>query len=371
MKPWSLVSLHSIRAGAALALVVATVITFDDDVRYTEAAENLLTNGDFRNGLAEWELVGPKVDFVTGTDFVKVHSRNPGEKVRLRQNVGVSRIDGALRLDVHISTRQVGFAEKQAFRALLHFFCRDISGKMLRDQHNSYTSYTLPKRTPEWMKYHYVIDVPDLAEVCVVELDIKKGTNGDVGLKDVRIHPVTTSQNWDTLYYLLLGLWIAIGVWTLWGIIGPITLCPKILFWSIVVSAIALTSLLSSSIKQAVFEVVIEGFSYANTVLLPIMPAVVAGSELFVTGGDLDELAHMGFFGAIAYFTVVSWPRQNLRSLALQLSIFAASTEVIQFFAVDRQPRLFDWTLDMCGMLLVLCVVQLHRLYKRPVTCRG
>lgn len=345
---------YMFQSGMPLALLAATIALFDVDLRYMASAENLAINGDYRHGLSGWQLTGSRKNFSTTGVIVEVHSNSESE-VRLGQSINVSKAVDALRFEASVATQQ------QRPRALLSLFCRDGGGRILRSPEGSLVSFTLPKQTNEWVNYYDVIVIPDSAETCVVELYVGKEANGYVKLMNVGVFSASPSKHWSLFYYLLLALWIAVGLFALGNILVSIELSPRKLCWATLVCAIALTSLMSSSFKQDIVELCGEAYSNISTLVLLVMPAVGAGVGILMSLGDLDRLAHLGVFALIALLTVFNWPERSLSGLALQLAVFAASTEMVQFFAVERQPRLGDWALDMCGVLLVLFVIQAYR----------
>jgi VanZ family protein len=72
----------------------------------------------------------------------------------------------------------------------------------------------------------------------------------------------------------------------------------------------------------------------------------------------LSSWAHFVIFTAMALVLSVrplAWPGGRVLLLALTLALL---TEGLQFFAVDRHPRLADVGIDMAGTLLALTFVK-------------
>lgn len=68
----------------------------------------------------------------------------------------------------------------------------------------------------------------------------------------------------------------------------------------------------------------------------------------------LSSLGHLGIFTGISLvlsMRPITWPAARVVLMALGLALL---TEGLQFFAVDRHPRLMDVGIDMTGALLGL-----------------
>lgn len=70
----------------------------------------------------------------------------------------------------------------------------------------------------------------------------------------------------------------------------------------------------------------------------------------------LSSWAHLVLFAGMAWLTVgpLAWPWPRVLLAALVLALL---TEGLQFFAIDRHPRLIDVGIDMAGTLLALMLV--------------
>ncbi|MEO6321246.1 MAG: VanZ family protein [Polaromonas sp.] len=72
----------------------------------------------------------------------------------------------------------------------------------------------------------------------------------------------------------------------------------------------------------------------------------------------LSSLAHFVVFSAMALVLAgrpISWPAWRVLLATLALGLL---TEGLQFFAIDRHPRLIDVGIDMSGALLALAFVK-------------
>jgi VanZ family protein len=73
---------------------------------------------------------------------------------------------------------------------------------------------------------------------------------------------------------------------------------------------------------------------------------------------SVSSWAHFVLFFGIALVLLVrplAWPAQRVLLAALALGLL---TEGLQFFAIDRHPRLIDVGIDMAGALLALAFVK-------------
>ena len=74
----------------------------------------------------------------------------------------------------------------------------------------------------------------------------------------------------------------------------------------------------------------------------------------------LSSWAHFVLFtvmGLVLAIRPLAWPAKRVLLLALALGLL---TEGLQFFAIDRHPRLVDVGIDMAGTLLALALVKLR-----------
>ena len=74
----------------------------------------------------------------------------------------------------------------------------------------------------------------------------------------------------------------------------------------------------------------------------------------------LSSWAHFVLFTVMALVLAIrplAWPAKRVLLLALALGLL---TEGLQFFAIDRHPRLVDVGIDMAGTLLALALVKLR-----------
>lgn len=84
-----------------------------------------------------------------------------------------------------------------------------------------------------------------------------------------------------------------------------------------------------------------------------------SGIEHRVTAlSGLSSWAHVVLFAAMALvlrLRPLAWPAVRVLLWALALALL---TEGLQFFAIDRYPRLLDVVIDMAGALLALALVE-------------
>ena len=72
----------------------------------------------------------------------------------------------------------------------------------------------------------------------------------------------------------------------------------------------------------------------------------------------LSSLAHFVLFAGMTLVLAVrplAWPTRRVLLTALALALL---TEGLQFFAIDRHPRLIDVGIDMAGALLALLLLK-------------
>ena len=84
-----------------------------------------------------------------------------------------------------------------------------------------------------------------------------------------------------------------------------------------------------------------------------------------------SKLGHVVLFALLAGIARLTWPRRGILVLGTHLGLFAASAEVIQFYATDRHPMISDWALDLVGIMIGLSIVGLaNLLVQRPLAKR-
>jgi len=148
-------------------------------------------------------------------------------------------------------------------------------------------------------------------------------------------------------------LWIGIPIF--WGV----RLSLPTGFLSLVVLAIIVAVLVPNSVRQELLDS--ARTAYEKLPFTLVVDAQWVGESGWNKLEYLGEFAakgiHFSLFFAASIAAWFAWPMGNSTTQLVYLLLFAAVTEVLQFFAIGREPEFGDWLVDASGVLLAFALL--------------
>jgi hypothetical protein len=103
-------------------------------------------------------------------------------------------------------------------------------------------------------------------------------------------------------------------------------------------------------------------------------PAVLKRDPLFDRLGGVHAVGHYTLFASLCFWVYLSAALERQRrfyffKVALDLSLFAAMTESLQYLTMDRSPGVMDWAIDLCGITTAFIIFLLLKRWIVPRAC--
>lgn len=353
------------KTGLALVLILATIVLFQVDIRYRTFSEDLLMNSEFQNDLAGWDILGRREDISVSGRYVEIRGVQGNHKSGLRQDLQITGRREALLIEVDATTSRLVSTESGALPGLLRVVCTDESGATLARRVIEFLSSVLPKAPMGLTHYRDVMVLPEDVRACVFEIYITRDTKGTIRLAELGSFYVSQRYGWNFFYYALLGIWVIAALWIVARAISSLKQSSWRLSWTIAACLVVAGSVIPRPFQEQATAWAAEGYGLFRETVLgdAAMTPGIADSVLSID--DPTKLGHLVLFAMLAYVTRLGWPNRPLLSLIVYLSVFAASVEAVQFFALERHPRLADWLMDMIGVAIGLIGTALSRLIMR------
>lgn len=350
---------------AVLAVLsVLTVAWFESVPRYRAVGPALAVNGTFAGGLDGWTVSHKGAPVAVIADTAELRNANPDRVVGIRQILSLPPGVRTARLEARFSVHGVVPGSLHWQNARVYLVGRSRAGELL---------WTLPFPLAQRTGTHEAQPVSGVYHASADAADVVLGAKlahatGTLRLERLQARPVVQRVGFTIGAIALAVAWVVAAgqaaIATLMGLAGPLRKTAL----AAAVAAIALGVLLPGAVKQAGLEVLVSPFQSQA----PVPPAGSTGGGPSVIGwlaspGELPgQLAHgLLFFGLAAIVFAGRLPIRSTAVLGLLL-LFAAGTEVVQYFALARQPNVVDWLWDAAGIVLAAVVaLPLRRLADR------
>lgn len=340
-----------------LVLILTTVILFNLVPRYDVNPINLLDNSDFSKGSKSWiESSGCGMQIKKSSEAL-LENRDAPCTVFLRQHLPVPQRPTQFVLAAEVNTRNIlqGILPWQLAR--LYFVGIDKNGnKMWQHPH----LIKLPLNSKGWQRVSQVFTMPPNAVELAVGLEIME-TTGTLSVKKLNLSIVSENSWFPFAVNSLLILW---GIVLLWLGLKLRQFFSSKLFlgsFSIVSITIVVGCLLPNKILLLILDQGEETLKTLKLILVNSFTLLHLPHELDFDffSFSLQESGHFALFAILAFLLRIGRYQDRLVSQCLNLMLFAASTEVLQFFVAERQPGITDWLIDVGGLLLGLLFAEL------------
>lgn len=337
------------KTGLALVLILATIMLFQVDVRYRKFSEDLLMNSDFQNDLAGWDILGRREDISVSGRYVEISGVQGNHKSGLRQDLQITGRREALLIEVDATTSRLVSTESGALPGLLRVVCKDKSGATLARRVIDFVSSVLPKAPMGLTHYRDVMVLPENVRACVFEIYITRDTRGTIRLAELGAFYVSQRYGWNFFYYALLGGWVFAALWIVARFISLLNQSTWRLSWTITACLVVAGSVIPGPFQEQATAWAAEGYGLFREIVLGDAAMTPGSGDSMLLIDDPSKLGHLVLFAVLAYVTRLGWPNRPFLPLIVYLSVFAASVEIVQFFALERHPRLADWLMDLIG----------------------
>ena len=344
-------------------LILATYILFTLAPRYQIDPTNLLHNNDFSEGFNYWMESSNCGKLTQSSGAALLDNRKSPCTIFLRQQIPIPLNATQLKLAAEVITHNVSQGKLSWQSARLSLVGIDSNGaKMWHHPH----MIKLPPQSNGWQRVSQVYAIPADAVGLIVGLEIMDAT-GTVAARKLKLSSVSENSWFSTAANSLLILW---GMTFLWlGKNLHRLFSSRIIQGSffIVSASIAIgCCMIPGKIRDMIldrFQETIEKLkiALAESHLWSYVPPEIKIDFAL----SPDKAGHFVLFAILAFLVRVGRPQDRFAAQCFNLMLFAASTEVLQFYISGRQPGITDWFVDAGGLMLgfLFAAIFHHRHY--------
>ncbi|MFO1431375.1 MAG: VanZ family protein [Candidatus Competibacteraceae bacterium] len=326
-------------------LMVGTIVFFHRFDRYEISSPELLTNPQFAEGLNHWELSG-RGTAVMHKNTVLLRVDKAGAGVAVRQYLPDPKQYRMLLLQLTAKIKSEDIRPGTRFfqKGSLALISLDENQRMLRVPHLvAQLSGTHP-----WDTYQAVFRVPPETHAIRVNIQLI-GATGLLAVKQLSLHAVRERAEFVYYQYLGIAIWLIALIWLGLPWLSQLRWDGPHAAIYLIVLCIAMGTLLPANLKIFLELITVN-------VLGRFIPGLEHTAEPMaeLDSTPVSGFGHVLFFVLLAMAVRWAYPWQRRWILLLILLLFAAVTEILQFFAVGRTPSVNDFAIDGLGTLLGL-----------------
>lgn len=330
-------------------LIIATLFLFTLAPRYQVDSRNLLNNSNFSEGFKNWMESSNCGKITQNLGEVLLENQTTPCTVFLRQHLPIPESATQLMLAAEVNTHNVsqGKLSWQSARLSLVGINKKAE-KMWSYPH----MIKLPAKSKGWQHVFQVFSIPPEAVELIVGLEIME-TTGTVSGRKLILVPASENNWFPIAASSLLILWGAAFLW-LAKDLGQLFSSKKVRGSFLIVSGfIAIGCMIPGKTRDLILDQAQETIENLEMVLAEsFIWSYLPLESQFDLSVSPDKVGHFVLFAILAFLFRIGRPQERFASQCLNLMLFAASTEVLQFFISDRQPGLIDWSIDVGGLLL-------------------
>jgi hypothetical protein len=337
-----------VRTLALVTLLLATLALFTAVPRYAAVGDDLLGDGSFADGRGGWSATGPAGVAVEerSPPVAVLTNREPGRLVGLQRSLELPEERPLLlRLSAEAAVERVIAGSERWGTARLLLVPIDADGRHLWERpHN----LMLVSGTRSWRRFTRVFEMPAGAPTALLAATLS-GATGRMWVRDVSLLPVVERGDFRLLSGGMRVLWIVVLGWVGLGVWRAVEPGPRRLL-------LAGTALLVGAAALVPDELRTAAIAWA-------LGPGTAGME------QPDVIGHFALFAVLGVVARLVRPNDRAWFLLLALALFAATTEMGQFFLAEPpNPDDFaDWLADVIGAGAGLALVGMaHRARPSP-----
>ncbi len=331
-------------AFAVAGLCAATVTLFTFLPRYIPAGPPLVAGIDLTD--PSWLRFGDASQITTPENIVQISNDETGVTVGIRRHLPVPEGATLVQVEIEAAVKNVSRDLVLKQEARLFLAGRTADGRYLWEQRHEIAALSGSRG---WRPVTRTFEVaPDAASLAIgAQLT---GATGTLGIRNLTVRPVTEQAVFPYLANGLLILWGITGV-----AIGFILLRRMQSRWSrFAVAGVAAVAVGVTMAPGKTRRFLVDYVIGIPMDAVPKAMAISLNESFRQIPVPMDKLGHVLLFAALAALVRLSRRGDRIDLQATALLLFAATTEVLQFYAIDRSPAVSDWLLDAAGIAIGL-----------------
>ncbi|HET6519634.1 MAG TPA: hypothetical protein VFG47_07405 [Geminicoccaceae bacterium] len=333
-----------VRTLALVTLLLATLALFTAAPRYHAVGDDLLRNGTFADGLEGWSAT-PGVTLEARAPVVILTNPDRGEMVGLQQTLDLpGERPLSLRLSAEVAIERVIPGPERWDTARLLLVPIDAEGHHLWGRpHN----LMLVSGTGSWRRYTRVFEMPAGAPRALLAAGLS-GASGRMWVRDVGLLEVVERGDFRLVAGGMRVLWVVVLGWVGLGVWRAVEPGPRRLVLAGAALAVAAVALVPDELRTG-------AIAWA-------LGPLVAGMR------NPDAVGRFALFALLAVVARAVRPSDPAWFLLLALGLFAAATEMAQFFLAEppEADDFVDWLADLAGAGAGLALAGFARRLWRP-----
>ncbi len=356
--------MNTLKTFSLLAILFGILLQFNLAPRFQIIGDELLTNGDFRDGQQGWNLIGTsgQVEIAEGTATIKNNNLKPA--FQLTQILPLPSVGRLILVQGNLQIKNVIGQDLSYQRARMYFVGLDSNGNYLWKNHHN---VALMEGTLEWKRYDQVFPITAEMEKLAIAVGFSQST-GMLQVQNLSVRAVSERVIFKVVSYSMLAALAAVLMWISVPILRSMDRSPGSIGFFLITTAIIVAVLLPSPLKHRSHDIivasgVIEYFRALLTLVTNVAHKLIPNDNP-TNGLYLSKLGHLVFYTLLALSSVAAFPQSSVRVIFPNLLIFACVTEVLQFYAIGRSPSIRDWLIDSSGIVIGLLLDTMIRAYR-------
>jgi VanZ family protein len=355
-----------------LALATVSLLLYGRMPQYRLVGPELLVNGDLNEGLDHWQAYGA-VSPVDGA--LQIRNGDPKLIAGIDERIAAPAPGYVgFAADARAVAVTPGGRDWRAARLILASV--DLSGNA---RWSIFHTMVQLAGTHDWQRYEQVFRVPPASSGLLVSAQLYMAT-GTFEVRHLSVRRAEPRSAFIWASRTLLAIWVISGLWIVWPLLRRAWQEPVIALVVLVGVAIGIATQMPHSAKTELLLLLRTVEDQAESLLhtsptppvaastpAPLVAAHVA--ELRVSWGGLDKAGHYLMHVLLGFVAIWAFRRQSRLVVLLCLGVFAGLTEVLQNFAIERDPLLSDAMINAAGVLTgaaaALAILWLHQTTRR------
>jgi hypothetical protein len=338
-----------IKTAAFLILAIITSVFFNYIGLYIKSGPELIENAGFSDGIDGWHYIGQEGSMaIESSNTVRLHSDDGASSPRIIQIIRNPERFKLLMLSGEIRTEDVRGGISGWHKARLILGSYDADDRWIPVEHN----VAALEGDNSWKLYSRVFRIPVEAEIVRVTAQLARSSGSmwvrGISLKEAVKKPIY--RYWSLLY----PVWF---IFLLWLLLPAIAGCKGILLKGVALLIIAaiiygtLSTEMGSLQPAGGEKPAVESASGQERQERPsVKDHLISKINLLKKELDINKVGHFILFALLLIILASGSGHRGIERVLLSLVIFAAATEMMQFFVENRTPLVRDWLTDISGL---------------------
>ena len=323
-----------------MLLTYATVFLSNNFKRYQTIGNDLIRVDNYvGNEVNKWKKRGDVSLLLDKSNItVRLHSDTDKRVISFSKRFDNLGRGSKYRLAAQLKTENVSYGDKVWKAARIIFVAEDSEGRPI---------YSVPhilvarNGTTTWESYSRVFTAISHAASYQVNIQLVNVT-GTLWVKDLSLIRIEETESYIIYKSVIAVLWLMVFIWLLLPYKDSILSSNNIILATMLLFAI-IASLITVDIKHGMVAILNDLYPWFN----------------FKNEATFFRVGHFIVYFLITLLALIRFSSncsRVLKNLSL-LVMFAATTEILQFLADGRTPRLFDFYINVCGIVSGLAVL--------------